>query len=85
MQVPRGQRPPVPRSSEYPALRRDHWGVGRPLLRSVSIMSGVRFHELNWKEPLWRVGIAWNRNSEKLSLISGLVKVVRAVAGDQEV
>jgi len=55
------------------------------LLRSVSIMSGVRFHELNWKEPLWRVGIAWNRNSEKLSLISGLVKVVRAVAGDQEV
>jgi DNA-binding transcriptional LysR family regulator len=22
---------------------------------------GVRFHELGWKEPLWRIGIAWNR------------------------
>jgi DNA-binding transcriptional LysR family regulator len=46
---------------------------------------GVRFHELGWKEPLWRIGIAWNRNSEKLPLISGLVKVVQSVVGDQEV
>jgi DNA-binding transcriptional LysR family regulator len=46
---------------------------------------GVRFHELDWKEPLWRIGIAWNRNSEKLPLISLLVKVVQAVVGDQEV
>jgi len=46
---------------------------------------GVRFHELDWKEPLWRIGIAWNRNSEKLPLISGLVKVVQAVVGTQEV
>jgi DNA-binding transcriptional LysR family regulator len=45
---------------------------------------GVRFHELNWKEPLWRIGIAWDRNSEKLPLISSLVKVVRTVVGDQE-
>ena len=29
----------VPRSSEYPAFRRDRWEVGRPLVRSVSIMS----------------------------------------------
>ena len=27
------------RSSEYPAFRRDHWEVGRPLVRSVSMMS----------------------------------------------
>ena len=27
------QRPPVPRSSEYPAFRRDHWGMGRPSVR----------------------------------------------------
>jgi DNA-binding transcriptional LysR family regulator len=46
---------------------------------------GVRFHELGWKEPLWRIGIAWNRNSEKLPLISLLVKVVQAVVGDREV
>ena len=46
---------------------------------------GVRFHELVWKEPLWRIGIAWNRNSEKLPLISLLVKVVQAVVADQEV
>jgi len=45
---------------------------------------GVRFHELGWREPLWRIGIAWNRNSEKLSLISCFVKVVQAVVGDRE-
>ena len=28
------QRPAVPRSSERPAARRDHWAVGRPLVRS---------------------------------------------------
>ena len=33
------QRVLVPRSSEYPAFRRDHWQVGRPLVRSVSMMS----------------------------------------------
>jgi DNA-binding transcriptional LysR family regulator len=43
---------------------------------------GVRFHELGWKEPLWRIGIAWNRDSEKLPLISRLVKVVQAVVAD---
>jgi DNA-binding transcriptional LysR family regulator len=46
---------------------------------------GVRFHELGWKEPLWRIGIAWNRNSEKPLLISRLVRVVQAVVGDQQV
>ncbi len=46
---------------------------------------GVRFHELGWKEPLWRIGITWNRNSEKLPLIWCFVKVVQAVIGDQKV
>lgn len=45
---------------------------------------GVRFHELGWGEPLWSIGIAWNRNSEKVSLISCLVKVVQTVVADQE-
>jgi len=46
---------------------------------------GVRFHELGWKESLWRIGIAWNRSSDKLPLILCFVKVVQAVVGDQEV
>lgn len=46
---------------------------------------GVRFHELGWKEPLWRIGIAWNRNSEKLPLISGLVQAVQTIVGEQQV
>ena len=46
---------------------------------------GVRFHELDWREPLWRIGIAWNRDSEKFPLIECFVKVVQAVIGDQAV
>jgi DNA-binding transcriptional LysR family regulator len=63
-------------------------GIGVSLVpRSAQRLKvpGVRFHELGWKEPLWRLGIAWNRNSEKLSLISGFVKAVQAVVGDQKV
>jgi len=63
-------------------------GVGVSLVPRSALrlkVPGVRFHELNWKEPLWRIGIAWNRNSEKLPLISSFVKVVQAVGGDKEV
>jgi DNA-binding transcriptional LysR family regulator len=63
-------------------------GVGVSLVPRSAVrlkVPGVRFHELGWKEPLWRIGIAWNRNSEKLPLISRLVKVVQAVVGTQEV
>jgi len=63
-------------------------GVGVSLVpRSASRLRvpGVRFHELRWKEPLWRIGIAWNRSSEKLPMISRFVKVVQAVLGDQKV
>jgi DNA-binding transcriptional LysR family regulator len=63
-------------------------GVGVSLVpRSATRLKvpGVRFHELGWKEPLWRIGIAWNRNSEKLPLISQLVKVVEAVVAEQEI
>jgi DNA-binding transcriptional LysR family regulator len=58
-------------------------GVGVSLVPRSALrlkVPGVRFHELGWKEPLWRIGIVWNRNSEKLPLISRLVKVVQAVA-----
>jgi DNA-binding transcriptional LysR family regulator len=46
---------------------------------------GVRFHEPGWKEPLWQIGIAWSRNSDKLPLISCLVKVMQAIVSDQHV
>jgi DNA-binding transcriptional LysR family regulator len=63
-------------------------GVGVSLVPGSAMrlnVPGVRFHELNWKEPLWRIGIAWNRNAEKLPLISRLVKLVQAVVGAQNV
>jgi DNA-binding transcriptional LysR family regulator len=63
-------------------------GVGISLVPRSALrlkVPGVRFHELGWKEPLRRIGIAWNRNSEKLTLISRLLKVVQTVVGDQEV
>jgi DNA-binding transcriptional LysR family regulator len=63
-------------------------GVGVSLVPRSAVrlkVPGVRFHELGWKEPLWRIGVAWNRNSEKLPLISRLIKVVRAVVGDRGV
>lgn len=63
-------------------------GVGISLVpKSATHLNvpGVRFHELGWKEPLWRIGIAWNRNSEKFPLISRFVKVVQAVVGDHDV
>jgi len=62
-------------------------GVGVSLVPRSAVrlkVPGVRFHELGWKEPLWRIGIAWNRNSEKLSLISCLVRVVEAVVATQQ-
>ena len=63
-------------------------GVGVSLVPRSAMrlkVPGVRFHELGWKEPLWRIGIAWHRNSEKLHLISRLVKVVQDVVGEQAV
>jgi len=61
-------------------------GVGFSVVpRSATHLTvpGVRFHELGWKEPLWHIGIAWNRDSEKLPFISHFVKVVQAVARNQ--
>ena len=61
-------------------------GLGVSLVPTSAMrlrVPGVRFHALGWKEPLWRIGIAWNRNSEKVALISRLIKVVQAVVADQ--
>jgi DNA-binding transcriptional LysR family regulator len=61
-------------------------GLGFSLVPRSAVrlqVPGVRFHKLGWKEPLWRIGVAWNRNSEKLPLIARLVEVVQAVVVDQ--
>jgi DNA-binding transcriptional LysR family regulator len=63
-------------------------GVGISLVPMSAVrlkVPGVRFHELGWKEPLWRIGMAWNRNSEKLLLISRFIEVVQAIVGDRQV
>lgn len=57
-------------------------GMGVSLVPRSAIrlkVPGVRFHELGWKEPLWRIGIAWSRGSLKRELISRFVTVVQAV------
>lgn len=61
-------------------------GLGVSLVPRSAVrlkVPGVRFHELGWNEALWCIGVAWNRKSEKLPLISCLVKVLRAVVGEQ--
>jgi DNA-binding transcriptional LysR family regulator len=61
-------------------------GLGVSLVPRSAVrlkVPGVRFHELGWKEALWCIGVAWNRKSEKLPLISCLVKVLQAVVGEQ--
>src|SRR5260221_13827739 len=37
------RRPAEPRSSERPAARRDHWVVGRPLMRTCSPVVSHRY------------------------------------------
>lgn len=57
-------------------------GIGVSLVPSSAVrikVPGVRFHELGMKEAMWRIGIAWDRNSEKGVLISRLVEVIRSV------
>jgi DNA-binding transcriptional LysR family regulator len=61
-------------------------GLGFSLVPRSAVrlkVPGVRFHELGWKEPLWRIGVAWNRSSQKLPLIERLVKVVESVVNEQ--
>jgi DNA-binding transcriptional LysR family regulator len=57
-------------------------GLGVSLVPSSAVrinVPGVRFHELRMKEAMWRIGIAWNRNSEKRALVSRLVDIIKTV------
>jgi DNA-binding transcriptional LysR family regulator len=61
-------------------------GLGVSLLPSTAMkirVSGIKFHELRSTEAEYRIGIAWNRSSEKRDLISHFTTVARRVADNQ--
>jgi DNA-binding transcriptional LysR family regulator len=58
-------------------------GLGVSLLPSAAKrmrVSGIKFHELRSLEAEYRIGIAWNRFSEKHDLISRFTTIARGVA-----
>ena len=58
-------------------------GLGVSLLPSAAVrmrVGGVRFHELHNAEAEYRIGVAWNRSSEKLHLISRFTTIARVAA-----
>jgi DNA-binding transcriptional LysR family regulator len=62
-------------------------GLGVSLVPSSAVrikVPGVRFHELRMKEAVWRIGIAWNRSSEKRALISRWVNIIGTVVGNPD-
>ena len=57
-------------------------GLGVSLVPSSAVrirVPGIRFHELHMKEAMWRISIAWTRNSENPALVSRFVDVIRSV------
>jgi len=63
-------------------------GLGVSLVPSAARrmgVPGVRFHELGVPEAKWRIGIAWNRLSDKAELISRFVATTRSVVRREKV
>jgi len=63
-------------------------GLGVSLVPSAARrmgVPGVRFHDLGLPEAKWRIGIAWNRLSDKAELISRFVATTRSVVRRQKV
>ena len=57
-------------------------GLGISLVPSSAVrmkVPGVHFHDVRMKDAMWRIGIAWNRNSERRVLVSRLATVITAV------
>lgn len=57
-------------------------GLGVSLLPSAAMkmrVRGIKFHELRSAEAEYRIGVAWNRSSEKHNLISRFTTIARAV------
>jgi DNA-binding transcriptional LysR family regulator len=63
-------------------------GLGVSLVPSAARrmgVPGIRFHELGAPEAKWRIGIAWNRVSDKAELISRFVATMRSVVRTERV
>jgi DNA-binding transcriptional LysR family regulator len=63
-------------------------GLGVSLVPSAARrmgVPGVRFHDLGVPEAKWRIGIAWNRISDKAELISRFVATTRSVVRREKV
>jgi DNA-binding transcriptional LysR family regulator len=63
-------------------------GLGVSLVPSAARrmgVPGVRFHDLGVPEAKWRIGIAWNRLSDKADLISRFVATMRSVVRREKV
>ena len=57
-------------------------GLGVSVVPSAAARMGVpglRFHKLGMPEARWRIGIAWNRLSDKAELISRFVTAMRSI------
>jgi len=63
-------------------------GLGVSLVPSAARrmgVPGVRFHDLGVPEAKWRIGVAWNRLSDKAELISRFVATTRSVVRREKV
>ncbi len=63
-------------------------GLGVSLVPSAARrmgVPGVRLHDLGLPEAKWRIGIAWNRLSDKAELISRFVATTRSVVRREKV
>jgi DNA-binding transcriptional LysR family regulator len=63
-------------------------GLGVSLVPSAARrmgVPGVRFHDLGLLEAKWRIGIAWNRFSDKADLISKFVATMRSVVRSRKI
>jgi DNA-binding transcriptional LysR family regulator len=63
-------------------------GLGVSLVPSAARrmgVPGVRFHDIGVPEAKWRIGIAWNRLSDKAELISRFVATTRSVVRREKV
>lgn len=57
-------------------------GLGVALVPSSALrmhVPGIRFHELRMPEAEWRIGLAWNKLSEKKELISRFSQTITSV------
>jgi DNA-binding transcriptional LysR family regulator len=59
-------------------------GLGVSLVPSTAVrmhVPGVRFHDLRMPEAEWRIGVAWNKLSEKRELIARFSGTIASVVG----